>query len=155
MYGPPARLSTLAVAGALYVATSTATTQPATPTPAATPTQPATVTQPATPSPVTTTSAAPVTTSATGTPTATPNPTESLLPNRPRDGAGPGPVRREPTTSGPDSEAAAGAADHARSTWSSLLPAPQTGLKIFAAGLLALAISIGGLAAMAIRRRTP
>jgi hypothetical protein len=33
------------------------------------------------------------------------------------------------------------------------LPAPGTGLKIFAAGLLGLAVAIGGLAAMAIRRR--
>lgn len=151
MYGPSARLSTLAVAGALYVATSAATTQPATPSPTATPTQPATVTQPATPSPTTTTSA-PATTTAT---TTTPSPTESLLPNRPRDGAGP--VRRGPDTGGPGSAGAAGGgmADHTRSSWSSLLPAPQTGLKIFAAGLLALAVSIGGLAAMAIRRRTP
>jgi hypothetical protein len=38
-------------------------------------------------------------------------------------------------------------------TWTSYLPAPETGLKIFAGGLLALVIAIGGLATLAIRRR--
>jgi hypothetical protein len=38
-------------------------------------------------------------------------------------------------------------------SWMSHLPSPETGLKIFAAGLLALVVAIGGLAAMALRRR--
>jgi hypothetical protein len=39
-------------------------------------------------------------------------------------------------------------------SWTSYLPTPETGLKLFAAGVVGLFAAIGGLAAMAIRRRT-
>jgi hypothetical protein len=51
------------------------------------------------------------------------------------------------------SDAGVIADDGIHADWTSHLPAPQTGLKIFAAGLLALAIAIGGLAVLAFRQR--
>jgi hypothetical protein len=50
----------------------------------------------------------------------------------------------------PDGSAApnAGAA-----RWTSYLPPPQVGLKIFLGGLIGLAVSISGLATLAFRRR--
>jgi hypothetical protein len=72
------------------------------------------------------------------------------------DGDRPQPAQRQPS---PSRTTAPGAAvddqgPWLHGPWTSYLPGPETGLKIFAAGLLALTIAIGGLATLAIRRRS-
>jgi hypothetical protein len=116
----------------------------------------ATATPEPTPAPPTSTSVTPsvaTTPPATPTPTATttPQPTSPLTVQRPRRHVERNHARPPTKTSEPT--VIAEETSRIDAAWMSYLPGPEAGLKIFAAGLLALAISIAGLAALAIRRR--
>jgi hypothetical protein len=95
------------------------------------------------------------TSTATPQPPATPSPAAGPTSRRTSSHGGVVPYGR-PSTSTAD--AAAGTPDEADPAgrvpdWTSYLPAPQTGMKIFLAGLIGLAVAITGLAALALRRR--
>jgi len=114
--------------------------------------------QPTSPRPSPSRATAPAT--RTGSPTATPRPTAPTstaapTPHRTSARGDVGPYGR-PSSSPPS--AIGGAADGGGSNgrvadWTSYLPAPQTGMKIFLAGLIGLAVAITGLATLALRRR--
>jgi len=89
----------------------------------------------------------------TGPTTPTPAPTAARQRSGHSGGRAPG--QRTPTASTTVAPVPPGGDDPHRidAKWTSYLPAPETGLKIFAGGLLALAVAIAGLATLAIRRR--
>jgi hypothetical protein len=58
----------------------------------------------------------------------------------------------KPSVANPPSPAPSTATDVVAG-WASFLPGKEFGVKIFAAGLVALIVSIGGLVTLAVRRR--
>jgi hypothetical protein len=91
------------------------------------------------------------------TPTPTPSPAPVATTHtpgvyQPRDRSHPAGGIPVPTTGGPGI-----GADHRRPgidvAWTWYLPTPEVGFKIFAGGLIGLAMAIAGLATLAFRRR--